>query len=151
MSVLLFALDTGAVKPPTGIAVRAAVAWLVIIGVESIHGVLRIFFLAPLVGDLAARQIGVFIGSALIFLVAWWLIEWIGADTRRALVLVGIIWITLTLSFEIGIGHYVMHRSWELVASDYKITEGGLLPLGMILLGVAPLLAAKWRGIELRQ
>ena len=45
---------------------RALVTWLAIIVAESLHGTLRQLFLTPIVGDLPARQIGVFIGAAAI-------------------------------------------------------------------------------------
>jgi hypothetical protein len=37
--------------------------WIVLIGVEFIHGALRTIFLVPYVGEFHARQIGVFAGS----------------------------------------------------------------------------------------
>jgi hypothetical protein len=46
---------------------RAFAVWLIIIGVETIHGVLRTLSIEPLLGDFSARQISVLTGSALIF------------------------------------------------------------------------------------
>jgi hypothetical protein len=31
--------------------------------------------------------------------------------------------------------------------SDYNLLQGGLLPIGLLVLTVAPLLAARWRGV----
>jgi hypothetical protein len=45
---------------------RAFAVWLVIMAVESAHGTLRELFVAPLIGDLRARQISVFTGSLLL-------------------------------------------------------------------------------------
>jgi hypothetical protein len=50
---------------------RALLVWLILIATEFVHGILRAIFLVPVVGDFRARQIGVFIGSALILLVAY--------------------------------------------------------------------------------
>jgi hypothetical protein len=49
---------------------RVFAVWLVIIAAETVHGVLRGLLLVPFVGDLPARQIGVPIGSLIIFAVA---------------------------------------------------------------------------------
>jgi hypothetical protein len=49
---------------------RALLVWLVIIGVETVHGILRTLVLLPAVGDFRARQISVLTGSVLIFGVA---------------------------------------------------------------------------------
>lgn len=99
----------------------------VLIGVETIHGILRTLFLAPRAGDFEARQIGVFIGSFLILAIACIFVPWIHADSTRPLPGVGLLWLVLTLLFELRIGHFVFKRSWELLAADYKIWQGGLL------------------------
>lgn len=62
--------------------------WLVIIGAESVHGVLQTLFLAPIVGDFHARQISVFTGSLLILTIAWLFIRWIQVRTTRSLLAV---------------------------------------------------------------
>ncbi len=49
---------------------QAFLVWLILIDVETAHGVLRTLLLVPLVGDCPDRQIGVFTGSALTFGVA---------------------------------------------------------------------------------
>ena len=64
--------------------------WLVLISVESIHGIARAIFLPPIVGDFRARQIGVFIGSALILTVTCRFVGWLGAGEIKSLVLVGL-------------------------------------------------------------
>jgi hypothetical protein len=110
---------------------RALAVWLVLISVEFIHGTLRTIFLAPLVGDFHARQISVFTGSALIVLVAYLFVPWIQAETSRSLFLVGFLWLTLTVLFELGVGHFVFGRSWEILGSDFDVLHGGLLPFGL--------------------
>lgn len=45
------------------VAARAFVVWLVLIAVETVHGILRGLFLVPRAGSFRARQIGVFVDS----------------------------------------------------------------------------------------
>ena len=59
----------------------------------------------------------------------------------------GLIWLVLTLAFEILFGRFVAGASWERLWSDYNLLQGGLLPIGLLVLTVAPLLAARWRGV----
>ena len=80
---------------------RALLVWLVIIGVETVHGILRTLVLLPAVGDFRARQISVFTGSVLIFGVAYVFIEWIQAKNRKELIVVGLMWVLLTVIFEV--------------------------------------------------
>ncbi|MEO8028669.1 MAG: hypothetical protein ABI823_19460, partial [Bryobacteraceae bacterium] len=127
------------------IAARALAVWLILILAESIHGVLRTLLLAPRVGDFAARQIGVLTGSLLILGISWLFVRWIGATGSRQLLAVGALWLVLTLSFELGAGHWAFGRSWASLGQDYDLPHGGLLPLGLLFLTLSPLLAARIR------
>ena len=53
----------------------------------------------------------------------------------------------LTLTFEIAFGRFVVHASWARIASDYDLPRGGLLPIGLLVLAAAPLIAAKLRRV----
>jgi hypothetical protein len=129
------------------VAARAFVVWLVIIGVESVHGTLRVVWLAPRLGDFRARQVAVFSGSVPILAIALLFVRWIGAESTRALLSIGTAWLALTLLFEIGLGRWVFGRSWEDLASDFEIWKGGLFPIGLLVLLLAPLIAVRLRNI----
>jgi hypothetical protein len=70
-----------------------------------------------------------------------------GRDALHELPRIGILWLGLTLAFELLFGRFVVEASWERLASDYNVLEGGLLPFGMIFLTLSPLLAGKVRGV----
>jgi hypothetical protein len=129
------------------VAVRALGAWIILMAVEFIHGALRTIFLAPRVGEFPARQIGVFTGSLLIVAVACLTVRWIGAVGSGSLIRTGSLWLVLTVAFELGFGHYVFGRSWGSLALDYNVLEGGLLPFGLLVLALSPLIAVKLRKI----
>ena len=96
----------------------------------------------PLVGDFPARQIGVPTGSVLILGVACVFIRWVGAGTTPRLVAVGLLWVVLTILFEIGLGRLVLGLSWERLAEDYDPTRGGFMGPGLLFMAAAPRLAA---------
>ena len=121
--------------------------WLTIIIVEVLHGIARTIFLAPAVGDFRARQISVFTRAFLILVVAASFIRWIRPSHAREAVWVGIVWLGLTLAFEIAFGRYVVHAPWSRIASDYNLLRGGLLPIGLFILTAAPLIAARFRRV----
>ena len=123
---------------------RAVLVWLLMMAIETIHGVLRNLFLAPLVGDLRARQIGVFIGAALILSIAVLLIGWIRPNSVRSLLGIGAMWLALTLAFEFGLGR-ALGRPWDAMLADYDLTRGGLLSIGMVVLALSPWIAAHFR------
>ena len=124
---------------------RALVVWLVIILAETAHGVLRQLFLAPIVGDLLARQIGVLIGSLIILAVALAFSRWLGARTLREQLVVGAAWVALTLAFELALGA-VLGLSPERMLEDYDFGRGGFMVLGLLFMLWAPAVAARLRG-----
>lgn len=123
---------------------RTLAVWLVIIGAETVHGVLRELFLTPLVGDLRARQIGVFIGSAIIFAIALAFSRWLGARSVREQLGVGLAWTVLTIGFEVALST-LLGLSRERMLADYDVTAGGLMAFGLAFMLVSPWLAAKLR------
>ena len=124
---------------------RALVVWLVLIGVEFAHGILRTVFLVPVVGDFQARQIGVFSGSALILIVTCLFVRWINAPNTKSLLQVGALWVVMTIAFEFTFGHYIFNRSWADLVSDYDLARGGFLAIGMLVVMFSPVIAAKLR------
>ena len=124
---------------------RAVLAWMAIMLVESVHGALRELFIAPWLGDLRARQLGIVVGSALIFAIAWLTTNWLGARTRRAQLLVGALWVALTLVFEVALGR-AQGAGWDRIFADYNPLRGGFMMVGLAFMLVSPALAAKLHG-----
>jgi hypothetical protein len=128
------------------VVLRGIVVWLVLIFAETQHGTARGILLKPHVGDLRARQIGVFTGSIIFFAVALAFVRWIGANRASQLFGVGVLWVGLTAAFEVSFGRFVLGYSWERIRSDYDLSKGGLLPIGLVLLALSPYIAGKVRG-----
>ena len=126
---------------------RGLLVWLLIMAAEFVHGIARMVLLQPYLGGFRARQVAVFTGSVIILAVALVCVRWIGAATARELLGVGVLWLVLTVAFEILFGRLVMGHSWLRIGSDYNLIEGGLLPIGLAVLMLSPLLATRLRGI----
>jgi len=126
---------------------RALAVWLVIAVAEVLHGILRVALLNRRVGDRRARQIGVFSGSALILVIAWLTAPWLRMATVADALTIGLLWLGLMLGLEVAFGRLVFRASWRRLAADFDFRQGGLLSLGMLVLLLAPLLAAKGRGL----
>lgn len=117
---------------------------MAIILAETLHGTLRVFFVAPVLGDLRSRQLGIPVGCLIIFLITWATRRWLGAASRRARLGVGAWWVALTLCFEIGVGR-ATGASWSRILSDYDPTRGGFMVLGLAFMALAPWLAGRLR------
>lgn len=128
------------------VAGRAAAVWMLIAVVESVHGTARRLFLEPTMGELPARQVSVFTGSILIFAVTVLTIRWIGARRRGSFWRIGGAWVVATVVFEVALG-LATGASWARIWSDYDVTQGGMMPLGILAMAMAPWLAAHLRGV----
>ena len=126
---------------------RALATWVLIVIAESIQGTIRQLFIAPALGDLPARQVGVLIGSAIIFAIAIALIRWIGSRSFGEQFRVGLLWVVLIVIFEFSLGA-ALGYSRERMLSDYNMAEGGYMALGLLFMLFAPALAAKARGFS---
>ncbi|MCX6178221.1 MAG: hypothetical protein NT163_02425 [Chlorobiales bacterium] len=126
---------------------RVLYIWLLIAVAESVHGTLRRLFLVPRIGELLSHQIGVVVGSAIIFTIAWLCIRWFGPGSHRQQLQVGALWVLLTLIFESILGYFFGY-SLERVLSDYNIAKGGVMVFGILFMLLAPALAAKVRHLN---
>jgi len=129
-----------------GFVFRSLAVWLCLIGAEIVHGILRAMLLVPLVGEFRSNQIGVLTGSAIILVIAYFTIPWVGARRTTELLTVGLIWLVSTVAFEILFGRFVMGLSWERIGANYNLAEDGLMPLGLLVLLLSPWIATKFRG-----
>jgi hypothetical protein len=127
--------------------IKALVIWMLIAASEVLHGILRVSLLNRRIGDHRARQIGVFTGSAMILIISWLTVPWLGASTDGQLFGIGFLWLVLMLAFEIAFGRLVFRASWQRLASDFDFRKGGLLSIGMLILLAAPFLATKLRSL----
>jgi hypothetical protein len=121
--------------------------WMLMMLLESLHGVAREIFIAPHLGDLRARQLGMPVACVIIFTVAWFTGRWLATITRLQQYLVGGAWVLLTLVFEFSLGR-ALGSSWARLLSDYNPARGGLMLFGLAFLFVTPLLVARWRSRE---
>lgn len=120
---------------------RALVVWLLIALLETVHGILRGLWLVPALGEAAAQRLGFAIGCALVLAVAWATSRWLGAATRAAQWQAGLLWLLLMLGFELAIGR-ARGFGWERIAAEFDPRQGGLMLVGLLLMGLAPLLGA---------
>lgn len=115
---------------------RAFLVWLVIIATESLNGALRRLLLSPEV-EFGVRQVSVVIGSIIIFAITWLFMAWIKVRTTRAALAIGALWVVLTLAFEITLGR-LTGAGWAYILADYDLPHGGLMPLGLLAMGLTP-------------
>jgi len=124
---------------------RGFAAWCVIIVAESLHGTARELWLKPLVGDFRARQMAFFSGMLLILSISVLFVRWFQAGSPRQFLKIGLLWLVLTLAFELCLGRFVLDYSWARIWEDYNLMKGGLMGFGLLWMLIAPLFAARLR------
>jgi hypothetical protein len=117
---------------------RALAVWLGIMLLAIANGSVRNALLTPSVGEPTAHVLSTIILCAVILLVAWLTIRWIGPESRRDALLIGLTWIVLTLAFEFLAGHYIFGAPWERILADYNLFRGRVWPLVPLTTLVAP-------------
>ena len=124
--------------------VRALFVWLGIIAMESLQGILRMTLVEPVVGAVPARQAAVVTGSLLVLLIAWITAPALGLRNSKQAFAVGGLWVALTSGFDLALGR-AMGLTWQRLWSDYDLANGGLLPLGLVAMLLAPWIAMRLR------
>ena len=127
---------------------RWLVAWVGAPVLAIVNGAVREFAYKDQVGESAANQISV---APLITLLGlyFWILRDVGCQQRREMRWVGAVWVTLSVLFEFGFGHYVEGDSWSDLFETYNVAEGNIwiLILLWIMVGPAIVRAGRRRAI----
>lgn len=122
---------------------RGLLIWVLLMLVETVHGLLRGLWLARRVGADVAGLIGWPVAAALVLAITLLTIHWTGLATRSALLRLGAVWAILTVLFELAIGALRGLTLHELLAALNPLT--GTVAWSAALMLAAPLLAARLR------
>jgi hypothetical protein len=125
---------------------RALVIWFAILVLASLNGALRDLIVAPRIGDTVARAISTVILCGVVLLVSWISIRWIGPQSPRQALAVGLFWLVLTLTFEIG-SQRLSGKPWSTVLADYDVLQGRIWVLVPMVTFLAPLWVGRVRGL----
>ncbi|MBE9180184.1 hypothetical protein IQ268_16585 [Oculatella sp. LEGE 06141] len=115
-------------------------AWIPMVFIGIINGVIREFTYGKQLSELRAHQVSTATGILLFSLYIGALVYFWGFESLRQALMVGLIWLVLTIAFECLFGHYVAGHPWSKLLSDYNIFAGRLWLLVLVWLAIAPLL-----------
>jgi len=128
---------------------RALIVWLLIMAAESLLGGLR-RLIVPEALAFAAREVSALVSVAMIFAISWTTASWLRLRSGGQALAVGLAWAALTLGFEIGLGR-LMGASWAWILADYDLRNGGLMPVGLLLMALTPWAVLRLRGEAARR
>lgn len=133
---------------PSGIAslaLKGFVVWLAILGLAFGNAALRELVLIPQLGKAQGLALsGVFL-AALVVVVAWVSLPWLGMQRMAGLLAIGFGWLVLTIAFDFAMGR-LQGKPVQQLLDAYTFKDGNLWLLVLLVTLVAPYLAAKLRG-----
>ena len=129
-----------------GMILKALAIWAGILVLAMLNGMLREAVLMPALGTAPGLVLsGVFL-SALILIVAYLFLPWLGAGRPAEFLAIGLGWLALTLIFEFSFG-LGQGKSWQVMLDAYTFRDGNIWPVVLVVTALAPYLAAKLRGL----
>ena len=119
---------------------RYFLAWFPMLVLAVANGTLRQATFAKIMPELRAHQLSTLVGALVIGAFIWFVIRvWPPASNREALI-VGVMWLALTVAFEFFMGLVLAKRPMAQVLADYNVLAGRVWPFFLIWLALAPLL-----------
>jgi hypothetical protein len=117
---------------------RYILIWFVMLVIAIGNGTLRQFTFGKAMPELRAHQLSTLIGSVVMGVFIWFVIDaWPPSSSGEALV-IGAVWLCLTVAFEFFMGLLLQKRPLAQVLGDYNLLAGRVWPLFLIWLAIAP-------------
>ncbi|HAJ62890.1 MAG TPA: hypothetical protein DCP31_29710, partial [Cyanobacteria bacterium UBA8543] len=93
--------------------VRYILAWIPMIFIGIINGILREVTYGKYLTELRAHQVSTITGVLLFGFYIWALTRLWSFESLQQALIIGFIWLGLTVIFEFTFGHYVAGHSWS--------------------------------------
>ena len=121
--------------------------WLLMMVAAVMNGLLRDLVLQQILGHRIALPLSGLTLMMLIFAISYFSVPGLRLVKVSQYLLLGVLWVGLTLVFEFTFGRYVADKSWQELWQVFNVTQGDLFALVLIFTALAPLLAARLRGL----
>lgn len=113
-------------------------SWVGLVFLAILNGSIRQKMYSQYMTDLSAHQLSTFIFVILIAAYLFLISGVVRLQSSKQALLVGSIWVVMTISFEFIFGHYIMGNSWTRLLDDYNLIEGRLWILILIWTYLSP-------------
>lgn len=117
-----------------------AIAWLGLVGLAILNGLAREKTYGRLMKELSAHQLSTLTGLFLFGTYAWILTGIYRIESAVQALVIGGMWLILTILFEFVFGHYVIGHPWPRLLHDYNLRQGRVWLLVLVWTALAPYL-----------
>ena len=123
---------------------RGLLIILLIMLLETVHGILRGLFLVPRIGEQMSNLVGWPIAMVIVLVVSTLFIGWTRLRGTAGLLRLGALWAVLTFAFEVAVG-YLRGLDAGRIWAEINPLSGGLMLYSLAVMLLAPLAAARLR------
>jgi ABC-type uncharacterized transport system permease subunit len=109
----------------------------------TLNGAVRELVLESYFGEPLAHRVSVFSLIIIIFIYALAIKQRLNIQRLGEAVSCSISWVLLTVCFEFGVGHFVLHIPNEVLLAEYNLLAGRLWPLILFFTGLLPFILRK--------
>lgn len=117
---------------------KYVLAWVPLVPIAILNAVIREAGYKQWLGELRAHQVSTATAIILFGVYIWAVTRLWPIQSGRQALLIGLIWLCLTVAFEFLFGHYVMGNPWQRLLHDYNLLAGRVWVLVLIWIALAP-------------
>ena len=120
------------------------IAWVAMLIAAVLNGAFREMVLVARFGPISLPLSG--ISCAIIFtLITYIMFKCLGGTyTIREVLMLGLVWLLVTVAFEFVFGHYVLGSGWDELIEAYDVTTGNLWSVLLLFTFFLPLMVSRW-------
>lgn len=122
---------------------RTFLFWIPMVFIAILNGIIRNSVYQKYTGDLTAHQISTITAIILFGFYIWLIVPYLKLQSANEAIVVGLIWLGLTVAFEFMFGHFGVGHPWSKLFADYKIWEGRLWILVLVWTAIGPFVIFK--------
>jgi len=113
--------------------------WFILVIVAILNGAFREGFIRPRLGEYPGHVFSTVILAAIIWIVVYLFVRTVGrGESTIDFLLIGVLWLILTVIFEFCFGHYVEGQSWDMLLANYNVLNGRIWVLVLLSELIAP-------------
>ena len=113
-------------------------AWFLMLLVSIVNGALRDFTYGQHMDEFTAHQLSTISGVFLLGLIIWGYVRLYRPSSKLEAILLGLLWMGLTVAFEFLFFHYVAGHSWSELLANYNIFKGRVWVVILAWVAIAP-------------
>lgn len=118
--------------------------WFLFMVLAIINAIIREAVYISFLDELRAHQLSTFTLMTIFFIGTLLILRFSGLNlTGQDAIMMGTIWVIMTICFEFLAGHYAFGNSWDHLIEDYNILKGRIWMFIPITTFVSPYLANK--------